>query len=388
MHNKVAVDYVRPMMLDVFQSVGVALGVLDADGTVVEGNTAWFADGSNRQIPLVLQSPFGKNCLHRLRLLADRQDSAAKLLTGMESVLDAAVETFRCEWFEHEPDPRWFEVIVKRLERGRGAVISSMDVSTRKRAAAVTASQIDELARNTRLSTMSLLAAAAGHELNQPLLAIMGNAEAALVHLRDKSMRTARLREILIDIAHAATRATEIIDRMRRLLSGGSFERTEINLNVLVREVVQMLGDEALRRRVRLQCVLDPRNPTAYGDPIQVQQVLINLLNNAMDVTINAPLRERTVEILTREHANNVEICVNDHGPAVEPAALKRMFEPLYTTKRNGMGLGLYITRAIVESHGGYIEAERLSDHGLSMRVVLPAVTHTSLDHLLATVAT
>jgi signal transduction histidine kinase len=387
MHKHLAVEYVRPMIFDVFQSVGVALGVLDADGTLVQGNTAWFAEGSHRQIPLVLQSSFGKSCLFGLRPIADRQDNAAQLLTGIESVLAAAVGTFRCEWFEHEPDPRWFEVIVNQLEHGRGVVISSMDVSTRKRAAAVTASQIDELARNTRLSTMSLLAAAAGHELNQPLLAVTANAEAALLELRDKSARTAQLREIIIDIAHAARRATEIIDRMRRLLSGGSFERSEIDLNAQVREVVQMLGDEALRQRVRLHYVLDPRNPTVYGDPIQVQQVLINLLNNAIDVTINAPARDHTVEILTAHRANNVEICVNDHGPALEPAALKRMFEPLYTTKRNGMGLGLYITRAIVQSHGGHIEAQRLSDHGLSMRVVLPAVTHTSLDHLLAAVS-
>jgi signal transduction histidine kinase len=187
----------------------------------------------------------------------------------------------------------------------------------------------------------------------------------------------------MIDISRAATRATEIIHRMRRMFSGGEPERAELNLNQLVRDVVELLGDDALRQRVRLDYDLDPREPTAFGDPIQLQQVLINLLNNAIEATVNALPAERTVTVTTRQVDGHLELRVSDHGPSLEPAALSRLFEPLYTTKRSGMGLGLYITRAIVESHGGHISALRTDhDHGLTMRVRFPVIPHLPFQQI------
>lgn len=387
MQRNRAADYGHTVLLDVFQSAGVALGLLDADGTLLHANSVWSENDGKRQIPRILQVDSGLNCTDELRVLAREGDPrAAQLLEGFERALGGAIRVVRCEWFEAHPEPRWFDLRISSLKKSRGAVISSLDVSGCKHATANTASQIDELARSTRLSSMSLLAAAAGHELNQPLLAVMANAETALLELRGTSEAAVQLREQITEITHAATRASEIIQRMRRLLSGNIVERIELDLNQLVRETIELMGNDALRGHVKVEYSLDNTNPTIYGDPVQLQQVVINLLTNAIDVTKNAAPAERSIRVVTARRGRNVEICVNDHGPALDPNALGRMFEPLYTTKRNGAGLGLYITRAIVESHGGVIDAQRIGDHGLSMRVTLPARTHSSLDQILTTV--
>ena len=389
MQRNRAADYGHTVLLDVFQSAGVALGLLDADGTLLHANSVWDKNDDKRQIPRLLQVAPGVNCIGELSTLAREGDPrAAQLLEGFERALGGAVYVVRCEWFEAQPEPRWFDLTISSLKKSRMAVVSSLDVSRCRRAAASTASQIDKLARTTRLSSMSLLAAAAGHELNQPLLAVVANAETALLELRGTSERAEQLREQITEITHSATRASEIIQRMRRLLSGSVVERIELDLNQLVREVLELLASDALRQHVRVEYSLDSTNPTVYGDPIQLQQVIINLLTNAMEATVNAAPAERSIQVVTARRGRNVEICVNDHGPALDPKALGRMFEPLYTTKRNGAGLGLYITRAIVESHGGIINAQRITDHGLSMRVTLPARTHSSLDQILTSVNT
>src|SRR5688572_11540457 len=249
MQRNRAADYGHTVLLDVFQSAGVALGLLDADGTLLHANSVWYENGDKRQIPRILQVEPGVDCTGELSVLAREGDPrAAQLLRGFQRALGGAIYVVRCEWFEARPESRWFDLRISSIKKSRGAVISSLDVSTCQHAAAATASQIDELARTTRLSSMSLLAAAAGHELNQPLLAVVANAETALLELRGTSERAVQLREQITEITHAATRAGEIIQRMRRLLSGNAVERIELDLNQLVRETIDLMGSDALHR--------------------------------------------------------------------------------------------------------------------------------------------
>lgn len=373
MHRNSAYDFNRDELLDAFDSAGVALGVLDATGRLLSVNHTWSVDEPDRHVPTVLRIAPYHSCVEHVQQAARTGDEfAARLAAELGRLLERQVRRFRCEYFE-PTEQRWFEITVNALSHRSGAVISSTDITTRKRAIAATATQIDELARNTRAATISSLAVAAGHELQQPIAAIMANADAALQYLRGRNVH-GQLHEIVVGIAASANRATDIISRMRRLLSGEMPERRELDLNGLVTDVVSLLGEDALQRQLRIEAILDVSQPVVLGDAVQLQQVMINLLVNAMDVSANAVAGDRTVQIITQQHGNTAEICVTDHGPPLDPAALKRIFEPFYTTKRTGMGLGLYITRAIVESHGGSIAPRPNGDHGLNMLVKLPTL--------------
>ena len=273
------------------------------------------------------------------------------------------------------------------LSNSSGIIVSSMDVTARKFAAAATARQVDDLAKITRTTTMSLFAAAAAHELTQPLLAIQASASAARRRLDASGNSDPIVHDAVVAIGTAATRASDLIRRMRQLLSGGESERSELDINRMVGDVVELLNPDAHHRNTRIDVSLDPRQPIVFGDAIQLQQVLINLINNAIDVTVSSTPAERNIHVTTTRTPTTVEICVKDHGPTLDVDTLKRIFDPFFTTRRSGTGLGLYITRAIVESHGGSIAAYRLGDHGLSMQVTLPGGTHRSLDSLLERLA-
>jgi signal transduction histidine kinase len=370
-----------------FNSVPIALGVMDTQGILVYANAVWKSGRKARQVPSVLRARAGANCLEQLGTSAQKgNDSARRVINGIERVINHGAAVVRCEFCELEPEVRWFDLHIGPSSDGDGVVISSVDITAAKRAAAATANQIDELCRVTRATTMSLLAAAAGHELHQPLLVIMANADAALREMPAEPTAGGQLRELITGVSAAALRATEIIKRMRNLLSGGAPEHAELDLNQLVRDVVELLGDDAVHRQIQVNYQLDPTGPTVRGDRIQLQQVLINLILNSFDASTAIAIGQRSVTVTTKRQGNNAEICIKDHGPGLAPSVLQRIFEPFYTTKRSGMGIGLYITRAIVVSHGGSITARNYGDHGLSMCVTLPVITYGSLDRVLASI--
>jgi signal transduction histidine kinase len=386
MHQLRAETYGGDSLFDVINAAGVALGVIDPEGTLTLANYGWCGGDRERHVPWALQVEPGSNCTQALRDYAQQGDESAKrVLQAFERVGSGVVRTIRCEFFEAEPEFRWFDITINSLGPNRGLIVSSIDVTARKRAAAATANQVNELARSTRTTTMSLLAASTAHELSQPLFAIRVTAEATLRQLNTIGADE-DVRESVSAIAGAARRATDIIQHMRKLLSGGTPDRALLDVNQLAREVVRMTGDDARQRQVRIDTALDPRRPIVLGDSIQLQQMLTNLIVNAIDVTVGNIPEERNIHVTTTANGATVEICVKDHGPPLDANALQRIFDPLYTTKRSGMGLGLYITRAIVESHGGLINARRLSDHGLSMQVTLPAAPQHQLEQLLQSV--
>jgi signal transduction histidine kinase len=388
MHWNHAETMTQDIVTDAFDEAGVALAVLDEEGVLEIANAAWCGEGRKRLAPKLLQLEPGGSCTQSLRLSAQHGDqSAERMLHAFERIRAGLVRSIRCEYYEADPRLRCFDITISLLSKGSGLVVSSMDVTARKFAAAATARQVDDLARVTRSTTMSLFASATAHELTQPLLAIQASASAALRMLDSNAAKDAVVHEAVAAIATAATRASELIRRMRQLLNGGQSERLELDINEMVADVVELVVPDADHRNTRIDVSLDPRRPVVFGDAIQLQQVLINLIINAIDVTSNCAPAERSIHVTTTRTPTTVEVCVNDHGPALDVDTLKRIFDPFFTTKRLGMGLGLYITRAIVESHGGSINAYRLGDHGLSMKVTLPGGTHRSLDSLLERLA-
>jgi C4-dicarboxylate-specific signal transduction histidine kinase len=232
--------------------------------------------------------------------------------------------------------------------------------------------KLHELAHASRAITVGTLAGSLAHEVSQPLTAIMSNAQAALRLLGKGSMPVEQLREILEDIVADDRRAGEVMQVVRSFLKKQEVARLPVQVSELVHDTVRLVADEALLRRVSIKLGLDTNLPLVNGDPVQLRQVVLNLLLNSFDALDSIDPAERELAVVTSTAGDHVELLVDDHGLGVPDSNLASIFEPFVTTKRSGLGLGLHITRAIVEAHGGSIAAEPRPDHGLRMRVKLP----------------
>jgi signal transduction histidine kinase len=231
-----------------------------------------------------------------------------------------------------------------------------------------------EMAQVARLSMMGALTASIAHEINQPMGAILSNTDAAEMMLDQGTLDTPKLREILADIRSEDLRASEVIRGLRKMLARRESNATAIELNAEVAEALRHLAFDAARRGVRLVPEFDGTVPPILGDSVQLQQVLINLVVNAMDAVAAEPEQEREVRIETHARAGGAEVVVADRGPGIPPGQLGKVFDSMFTTKKEGMGLGLSIVRTIVEMHGGRVSHVPNVPHGAVFRVWLPAI--------------
>ena len=216
------------------------------------------------------------------------------------------------------------------------------------------------------------LTASIAHEINQPLGAMLSNADAAEMILEAGGDRRDELRAILADIRRDNLRASEVIRRLRALLDKHEVERQPVDVNDAVREVEALLASEARRRRVTLDIRSGAGAATIVADRVQIHQVLLNLLLNAMDAVADMPDDRRVVEVSVRQTAERVHVTVSDRGPGIAAEHLPQLFDSFFTTKRTGMGLGLPIARSLVEAHGGRIWAENGREQGALFHVELP----------------
>jgi len=229
-----------------------------------------------------------------------------------------------------------------------------------------------ELAHFTRVSTMGELTASLAHQLNQPLTGILSNAQAASRLLDARPLDMLEIRTILGDIVADDRRAAEVITRMRELLRKGEPDTTQLDLNDLIRDVTKLVVSDALIRNIQLAMELTPSPLVVRGDRVQLQQVVLNLLINALEALGDLRDGERQVGIRSRQMIGDVQVAIWDSGPGFEPGSEMRAFEPFYTTKRGGMGMGLSITRTILEAHGGSVRA-RNGTRGAIVEFTLPA---------------
>ncbi|WP_235880055.1 sensor histidine kinase [Polyangium aurulentum] len=224
-----------------------------------------------------------------------------------------------------------------------------------------------------RVSAMSELAASLAHELNQPLAAILSNAQAARRLLEKSPPDIAEALAALSDIADDDRRAGGIIRRMRAMLKRGEPRAAAQDVNELSREVGKLVASDALLRGAALRLDLAPDLPRVRGDGIQLQQVLLNLVVNGLDAVAERPPDGRHVVVRTRSDGpSRVVIAVEDTGKGLAPDELERVFEAFYTTKTEGLGVGLAISRSIVEAHGGRLWAENNRGDGATFRCALP----------------
>jgi signal transduction histidine kinase len=224
-----------------------------------------------------------------------------------------------------------------------------------------------------RLSAVGELSASIAHELLQPLTGILANTETAELVAGSSNPDASQLREILADIKRDQGRASEVIKRLRRLLAKAPIESQEIDLNELVREVLGLLSGQANARQTTLHMNLAAQAPRVSGDPIQLQQVILNLVMNGLEAMSGARSPERRItgrtEILDESTA---QVSIEDTGPGIAAENTQRIFEPFFTTKNTGMGMGLSIARNIIGSHGGHMWAHNLNSGGAALRFTLP----------------
>ncbi len=225
-----------------------------------------------------------------------------------------------------------------------------------------------QLAHAARLATVGELTASIAHEINQPLGAILSNADAAEILLESSQPDLAEVRQILADIRRDDERASAVIQRLRALLARHELDRRRLDPNAVVHEAIALISQEAERRGTRLAEDLASSMPPVQGDRVHLVQVLIVLLINAIDSMDGVPPARRRIVVSTAIADSMVEITVKDAGPGIPAADLSRLFDSFFTTKAKGMGLGLSIARSIIEAHGGRIWAENLVGGGAMFR--------------------
>jgi PAS domain S-box-containing protein len=229
-----------------------------------------------------------------------------------------------------------------------------------------------ELARVSRAITLGQLMATIAHEVNQPLAALVVNAAAALRWLRLTPPRVDKARQALTRIARDGNRASDIIARIRALVGKRSVERRPLNLNLAFQEVTVLVRTELRRHNITLRTDFNAQLPLLSCDRVQIQQVILNLLMNAIESLSAVPKRSRLLDIQTAADGVGVIATVKDNGKGLEERSLERVFEPFYTTKAGGVGIGLAISRSIIESHGGRIWAARNRGFGAKFQFQLP----------------
>lgn len=294
------------------------------------------------------------------------------------------------EWVAKSKDGSlfWVEVNLKMIKIGGHDRLLSIvrDISERRRAEEEMERLRSALAHVSRLTTLGELSASLAHELNQPLAAILANAQAGLRIMQTDFFDQREIQDILADIAVDDVRAGEVIRRMRELLKDRRLTTQPVDVRDLIADVFGLVRSDAILAQTKLVARVEPDLPPVLGDPVQLQQVILNLVVNSLHVLKEWHGDRRRVTIVASpETQRSVRIEVCDTGPGIPETLGPRVFEPFFTTKPQGLGLGLSICRTLVEAHGGKIQAELTSESGAKMVVTLPSARQHGGAHLSAT---
>jgi PAS domain S-box-containing protein len=276
----------------------------------------------------------------------------------------------------HDGEFRWvLDIGVPRFNQDRsfaGYIGSCIDVTEQRRAEEQLRQAQADLARITRMAAMGELAAAIAHEVNQPLGAVVTNGNAALRWLAGQPRNLEEAREAIERTVREANRASDVIGRIRALLQKAPPQMERLDMNSVIREVLTLAGNELLRGGIAVQTELAPGIPNVLGDRVQLQQVLLNLILNAIEAMSTITDQPRELLITSAKHADGVLIQVHDSGVGVDPEQADRILEPFFTTKHRGIGMGLSISRSIVEAHGGRLWFTPGSSHGVVFQFTVP----------------
>jgi PAS domain S-box-containing protein len=248
------------------------------------------------------------------------------------------------------------------------------DITLQRRTELELREQRQQFIHLTRLATLSDFSGALAHELNQPLTAILSNAQAGQRFLAAEHVDLAEIRSILWEIVEADKRAGDVIRQLRGLMKKGEHRFAPVDLNHLLREVLEFTHSDRVARNVDVTASFGAELRQVNGDRVQLQQLMLNLICNACEAMDANERADRKLCVTTTGSSGGVEIIVSDCGPGIAPAALERVFEPFFTTKEHGLGLGLSICRTIATAHGGTLCVENNRNRGATVRAVFPAL--------------
>ncbi|MDX5444933.1 MAG: PAS domain S-box protein [Zoogloeaceae bacterium] len=278
-----------------------------------------------------------------------------------------------------ELDALIFEApLIDASGRQTGWMGSIMDITERKRARELARQQDERLQATSRLITMGEMASTLAHELNQPLAAINTYNSGCLNLLEEGYVDPIELREIHEKIARQAYRAAAIIHRVHDFVRRSEPKRERIALNDVVREAIDLMDADVRKRQMRIALHLAPGMPPLTADPVMIEQLVVNLVRNGMDAVTGLPAERRVVTVATQEKNGNLVLRVSDRGPGIPPDLAKRLFEPFFSTKQEGMGMGLNICRSIAELHHGRLAFEAAPHGGAVFILTLPVEMETT----------
>jgi signal transduction histidine kinase len=359
----------------IFTSLHGEVVAIARDGTIVATNGAWtlFAE-ENGGDPA--RAGVGVNYVDVCRRAAAEGDHGAKeALEAITAVGEGSAHRALLEYPCHgRHRTQWFLMTVVPFQRPEGGVvISHIDVTRRHQAEEDFKREREALTHALRVSTLGELAGSLVHEVNQPLTAILSNAEAAARLLATELAPDDEKLVALTDIAHEARRASQVVKRLRALFKKEHTDRQLVDVAEVLAEVTALLQKDFERRRIRAELHLPAGLPRVHADVVQLQQVMLNLFVNAAEAVGERDEDARAVHVEASLRAPGLlEVAVRDAGIGVDEASLERIFERFVTTKPEGLGMGLSISRSIVQSHGGRIWATRNADRGLTVHVELP----------------
>jgi C4-dicarboxylate-specific signal transduction histidine kinase len=248
------------------------------------------------------------------------------------------------------------------------------EMAERKRAEDAYYDAQAELARVTRISALGALAASISHDVNQPLAAVVTNADACTIWLSGDPPNLEEARAAVDCIAREGTRASDVVRHIRAMFTKTATERAKLHLNELIREVAALMQPEASKHHTEIETELAADLPATMGDRVQLQQVVVNLIQNSIDAMSGVTDRPKLLTIRSEGHGpDEVLVAVRDSGVGIDRKDERRLFDAFFTTKAKGMGMGLSISRSIIEAHGGRLWATTNSDHGATFQFTLPA---------------
>jgi signal transduction histidine kinase len=353
----------------ILTSIWSGVAVLGLDGRVLTINESWIRlAGPSRDAWFEPGGFKSEGCIPPSR----NADDAPRIQAGIERVLRGDDEAFALEYAT--PDDRWCILRVRPLRvKGTGAMVTLSDVTERRLTELDAARMRRELAHVGRVSALGELAASLAHQLNQPLTSILSNGQAARRVLDSPSPDLAMLRTIVHEIVDEDKRAGDVIRRLREMLRKGEAELADVDVNEAVGDVLRLVGSDAIIRRVSVIPELCRESPVVRGGRIELQQAMLNLVVNAMEAVSNEPSENRRVVVRTFVTAGRaIVLTVRDWGPGLAPGAAGRVFEPFYTTKPQGVGVGLSIAKSIVVAHGGELRVAGNADRGVTFEMTLP----------------
>lgn len=338
---------------------------LDRDGTVLHANDPTLSRTSGTGLaPVTAGMPYEAVWSGLSAKPAKILDGVAQVLAGERSEMEDEIET----------GERWIRIHAIPLLHDRGgAVVTHVDITGPKRAALRGSHDLGQVSHSNRLSALGELASSLAHEISQPLSAILANADSAHAILSMPQPDLPELGAAVADIQSDGRRAASVIRDMRALLrKNSSAEPAPVDLSAVVTDTVRLVENDAAQRRVRVDLQLCCGGAVAAIGRTQFQQVLLNLLSNALDAAAAAPEGIRSIVLRTHCEGGHVVVEVADNGPGVPPGDREKIFEPFMTTKSEGLGVGLSISRSIVTRAGGVIELVDSEAGGATFRVKLP----------------